>query len=394
MRERTTASVVLCAGVAAAVSLGKFTPFLDELRKTFGLSLGAAALLTSGITVVAAVAAGAVGRLAGGPGARPVLALGLAATGAGGLLMAAAGAAWQLFALRLLEAAGFVAVMVAGPALLSGLGDRARREWALALWGMCVPAGLAVAAGAGGLLAGAGWRLWLAVPATVSLLLAAVVGAVVPRTGSGGAVAAGPPSSAGGTRRPVWLLAAGFAAVSMTGLAMVTLLPSFLADGWSLPGARAAALTSVVAAASIPGSVLAGLLVRRGVRYERIFLAAAGLPVLGAGVFLVPRWPAAVAAAGLLMLVNGVVLAAAFAALPVVAGPAEAGRAAGTLTQLGSAGTLLGPPLFGAAAELAGWWATVPLMALTALPGAAVLSLAAGRGPLPAPQADRQTGQG
>lgn len=175
MSERAAVSVVLSAGVAAAVSLGKFSPFLDQVRDGFHLSLTGAGWLTSSVTVVAAVAATTVGRWAGAGRSRSALALGLVTIGLSGLGTSVfANAAWQLFLARLLEAVGYVAIMVAGPALLAQVLDVALRKWALALWGMCIPAGLAAAA-AGGLMTGVGWRGWLVVPAVASLLLAAAV---------------------------------------------------------------------------------------------------------------------------------------------------------------------------------------------------------------------------
>ncbi len=374
-------TVILASGTVAAVALGKFSPFLDRVREGFDLSLTNAGWLTSGITVVAAAAATPVGRWAGATRARSVLALGLVATGLSGLAMSAfADMAWQLFALRLLEAVGYVAIMVTGPSLLAQVADAHLRSWALALWGMCIPGGLAAAAAAGGLMAGAGWRAWIAVPAVAAILLAVAVRWAVPLwTGQDGTAAAAAVPSTGRISGSVWSLASGFALVSMVGLATVTLLPTFLSTERGLPEGRSGALTSVVAAASILGSVAAGLLVRRGVRHTSLFASALAMPLLGAGVFLGPTWPWCFVAATLLMVVNGIVVAGVFSALPSVAGVSGAGRATGMVTQMGSVGTLMGPPLFGASKDLVGWWAVLPLTAAAALTGVAALSVAVRR---------------
>jgi sugar phosphate permease len=225
------------------------------------------------------------------------------------------------------------------------------------------------------------------VPAGASLLLAGTVHRAVPLwagtpepgggSSPGGEVPAAP---AGRPGAPVWLLASGFALVSMVGLAVVTLLPTFLSSAQHLPQGRAGAVTSVVAAASIAGSVAAGLLTHRGARTQSLFACALSMPFLGAGIFLARTWPASSVAAGLLMVVNGLVVAAVFSALPLVAGVSGAGTAAGMVTQIGSLGTLLGPPLFGAAKDLAGWWATLPLMTAAVVCGVAALFLAVRRG--------------
>lgn len=373
MSERSSVAVVLSAGVLAAVSLGKFSPFLDQVRDGFQLSLTGAGWLTSSITAVAAAAATPIGRWADARRARPVLTWGLVTIALSGLAMSALGdTAWQLFALRLLEAVGYVAVMVAGPSLLTQVADAGLRKWALALWGMCIPAGLAAAAAVGGLLAQAGWRAWLATAALTSLIVAGMALRTVP----GSVVSRGSAPSAGRPQTPVWLLASGFALVSMVGLAVVTLLPSFLTSEQKLSQGSAAALTSAVAASSILGSVLAGVLMQRGARQESLFGSALSMPLLGAGIFLGPSWLGSFVSAGLLMVVNGVVVATVFSALPLMAGVSGAGTAAGVVTQVGSVGTLLGPPLFGTAKESVGWWATLPLMAVAALVGVAALSLA------------------
>ncbi|MEU0991589.1 MFS transporter [Streptomyces sp. NPDC005953] len=382
MSERTSVSVVLIAGVLAAVSLGKFSPFLDEVRDGFGLSLTAAGWLTSSVTVVAAAAATTVGRWSGAERSRPVLGWGLVAIGLSGLFTSVfVEVAWQLYALRLVEAVGYVAIMVAGPGLLVQVKDHAVRKWALALWGMCIPAGLATAAAVGGLLSDAGWRVWVVAPALASLLF----GLLVPWTVA--PWSAGSPADddsaqvcqPGRSDGAVWLLAAGFALITMVGLAVVTMLPVFLSTDKGLSQGRAGALTSVVAASSILGSVAAGYLLQRGVRSMSLFTSALSMPLLGAGVFLAPAWSASFVAAALLMVVNGIVVAAVFSALPTVSGVAGAARAAGTVTQVGSLGTLLGPPVFGAAQELIGWWAAVPLVMAVALAGVAALSTAVRR---------------
>jgi nitrate/nitrite transporter NarK len=82
------------------------------------------------------------------------------------------------------------------------------------------------------------------------------------------------------------------------------------------------------------------------------------------------------AAAGL-MAANGVVVAGVYAAVPrVTAAPDHLGVVNGLVAQLGSAGTLLGPPLFAWAAAAAGWRVLPPLVAAFAVAGLVLLLLA------------------
>jgi len=66
--------------------------------------------------------------------------------------------------------------VVGGPGALAGQVSVSRRPAALALWGACTPAGLAVSAVAGGFAAGSGgWREWFAVLAIMCAGLAGVM---------------------------------------------------------------------------------------------------------------------------------------------------------------------------------------------------------------------------
>lgn len=127
-------------GPAAAGSwtpaLGKSAPFPDQARDGLRLSLTGAGRLTSSITAVAAVVVTPVGRWAGTGRALPTPALGLVIIGLSGLATSVfVDTTWQLFLSRLLEAVGYVAIMVAGPVLPAHERGEDLRKWALALWG-------------------------------------------------------------------------------------------------------------------------------------------------------------------------------------------------------------------------------------------------------------------
>jgi hypothetical protein len=78
-----------------------------------------------------------------------------------------------------------------------------------------------------------------------------------------------------------------------------------------------------------------------------------------------------------LLAANGAVVASVFAAVPrVAAAPDHLAVVNGLIAQLGSAGTLLGPPLFALAVGAAGWQAISPLVAVFTGCGLAALLLA------------------
>src|SRR6266545_2152762 len=277
----------------------------------------------------------------------------------------------------------------------------------LALWGTCIPVGLAAGAAAGGVLAPLGWRLWLAVPSVLAIP-AAVASAIlvpsdspgpvpsgdskgVPRTppaGTPGPPAGAPPGQPGGGTRlrladlhvPA-LLAGGFCAAVVIGAAVLGMLPAFLEEERRAGIAAGGTATALVALSSVLGSLVAGWLLGRGVRLRA--LAAAGLlmplaswPVVAAG----GSFGGSVVAAAALLAANGVVVAGVFAAVPrVAAAPDHLAVVNGLVAQLGSTGSLLGPPLFAWAVGAAGWRVLPPFVVVFTVLGLVLLLLAEAR---------------
>jgi MFS family permease len=363
------AALAIAAGVAVAAALGKVAPVAGELRAAFGLSAFALGTVISLITLLTAlVAAPAAGRL-GGRDVRRLLAGGLLLVALAGGAMALVSRAAVLIALRVGEGVGFLLVMLTGPVVLLAQVAEARRSFVLALWGACIPAGLAISAVAGGLFDGeSGWRSWFGALAVVCLALAVAVAVFVRPARS---VSPRRPRLAMALRGGLLPLAAGFAAVAVIGVSVVSLLPTYLRTEEQLAAGAAGGLTSVVAAASILGSVCAGWLLHRGISPVALAAAALLCPVFTAVTFL-PQvsLPARIAAAVLLMFAGGVAVAAGYGALPHVAPDTD--RLAlgnGLLIQFGSIGTLLGPPVFAAATGLRHWSVGIWLVAATSLVG-------------------------
>lgn len=356
---------VVAAGVAASMALGEFIPFLTSVGAEFGLSLTGAGWLSSAITVVAGLACLPLGMRLDQYRLRGVFVAALAVLGVSGLGAAVSGGAAALFSWRVVQAAGYALVVVIGPSLLARLLEGRSRETALALWGLGVPGGLALAGMAGAFAGPGGWRAAVAGVGVVTLAVAALA-ATVPRD-------ARPEAKIGerggpGTRWPVAALAAGFALVALVGVSVVTVLPAYLAAGRGLPGSRASLLTGLVPAASVLGSLAAGAALRAGVRPVRLIAAALLMVPLTAGIFLEMPVTMVVTCAAALLAVNGLAVSAVFAALPAVAGDRVA-WGVGAVTQLGSLGTLLGPPVYVWVVEVSGWSAAGVLTAAIVIGG-------------------------
>ncbi|MDQ2837924.1 MAG: MFS transporter [Actinomycetota bacterium] len=360
----------LSGGVLAAGQLGAVGPVSDLLDHDLRLSAGFRGAAISIITLLAAAAAAPVGLWS-----RRHRPAGLVVGGL--LLMAAAGLSTELFArsalafllLRALAGAGYLLVVVVGPALLVQQVATSHRPMFFALWGSCTPAGLALAAGFGGLLGQSlGWRGWFLVLSAVTALAAVAILATQRP--------AGPPAidqpAAATVRaalfgRPL-LIAASFCLVALISVAVASLLPSYLSDAEQLSTSRAGLLTSIVAIASVPGSVLAGLLLRRGIAPQAIGPAVLLCPAFGFLAFTLPvPVTVRVAAAALLTFAGGLGVAASYGSLPRLVAEPDLALANGLLVQLGSLGTLVAPPIFSAATGLHRWSLVAPMLAVPAV---------------------------
>ncbi|MGW3567781.1 MFS transporter [Streptomyces sp. NPDC000941] len=397
-------ALIYLSGVMAATSIGRITPVSVDLEDDLGLSLGQVGLVASSVTAVAAVLGLAVSVALRPLDPRRTLIGGLVVMGLAGLLVSRADGFPVLLGGRLVESMGYVVVVIAAPVLILGLGDDERRTVALAVWGTFMPVGLALGAFGGGLLsAGFGWRTSLVVAAAATL---AVAGAALYLPGVGarqagpepegpadGAVATESPAGDGdgsGDRwararrlaRPV-ALGAGFATISATIVTFVALYPTYLHDEFDVPTAAAGTLTGSVSFAGVAGGFAASVLLRRGARMKYLFTAALLMPVGAFAAFgSTGGLGISMTSAVLIAITNELVVATVFAALPlVVRTSADVGMANGVVAQLGSVGSLAGPPLVGLVVTAAdGWWAVGPTLLVGCAVGVVLLRTAVGRG--------------
>jgi predicted MFS family arabinose efflux permease len=376
--------LVYGTGVLAAAALGKVAPAVSLLRADLGLSLGGAGWLVSAITAVPALLGTPAGLWVRRRGGRRALLAGLAILAVTGVAGAGVPRVGWMLAARVVEGVGFLLVVVAAPTLLVQMAAREDQPRVLALWGTGIPVGLAVSAAAGGALAPLGWRLWMTVPSLLAVPAAVASALLVPPDSPAGAA---PGRAAGRARlrladlRAPALLAGGFCAAVVIGGAVLGMLPAFLEEERRAGIAASGTATALVALCSVLGSLVAGWLLGRGVGLRA--LAATGLlmplaswPVVWAG----GSFGGSVLAAAALMAANGVVVAGVFAAVPrVAAAPDHLAVVNGLVGQLGSAGSLLGPPLFAWAAVAAGWGVLPPLVAAFTALGLVLLLLAEAR---------------
>ena len=289
------AAVALLLGVVAALSIGKLPPAPPALRAEFGLSLAESSRLVSVFNTLGMVASIFMGLVTPRIGAWRLCMLGLGLLAGGGLLGAAAtGLGWLLVA-RFIDGTGFLAVVVAAPALLNQATAPADRSRAFSLWGSYMPTGTALGMLlAPAVMAASGWRtLWGVVVLCAALAMgllrarradyASALAEQLP-AGVSWRAAAGPLKAAG-----PWCIALCFACYVFNYYAIMVWLPTFMVGERQMALTTASLLTTLVVAANIPGNWLAGALLQRGVSRGANVCAAGVCTLLTCTLIFAPR---------------------------------------------------------------------------------------------------------
>lgn len=271
------AIAALLLGVVAAIYIGKLPPAIPALRQEFSLSLAQAGWLVSAFNTLGVLASIFMGLFTARVGAFRFCMGGLAFLTIGGLLGALAQDAFWLIASRLLEGVGSLSIAVAAPGLIMQSTVAADRKRVLSFWGGYMPTGTTIGMLlAPVLIANLGWRaLWLA---TVICALAAMILLYslreqydAPAGAAGGTwqASAGPLTAPGPC-----LIALAFACYAFNYYAIMVWLPTFMVGERQTPLGIAALLTALMVAANIPGNLLGGVLLQRGLaRGSNICLA-------------------------------------------------------------------------------------------------------------------------
>lgn len=355
--------VVILAGIAAALHIGKLPPAIPALQQALGLTLVEAGFLLSLVQLAGMLAGVAFGSIADGLGLRRSMIVGLCVLGAASLAGGLATGAPALMALRAAEGFGFLLVVLPAPPLLRKLAPPERANVVLGLWGSYMPVATATALLLGPLVIGAfGWRTWWWALGAVSLAMAlAVARGVPPRPAS---VVVADPFARRLARTLAapgpWWVATTFAPYSAQWLAVIGFLPSIYLQA-GVPGAATGVLTAGASAANIVGNVGAGRLLQRGVPAPRLLaigfvtMAAAGTAAFADD----PGLPPALRYAAVLVFsaVGGLIPTSLFS-LAVRAAPGDAmlGTTIGWVQQWSAFGQFAGPPLVAALAAASGGW--------------------------------------
>lgn len=368
---------IFAIGVVSAAYIGKAPPALPMLRAELGLTLVESGLVATMFNVIGGVVGIFAGMLADRFGHKRAALAGLAALVAGGVLgLLAAGYATVLLG-RFLEGAGFILTSVSGVALVTQVTRLADRPRAMALWSAYMPTGGAAAlVAAPWLLLSIGWRgLWLVVAALTAACFVLVLRAV-PEGAAQARVGFARLALESLAQRGSLLLCAAFIGYAAQWASVLVWLPTFAIDERGASTELAALLTAGMVAINVPGNLLGGPLMARGVgRAQLIVFASCAQALSAAGIFLDVLPDAARYACCLsFSFFGGLIPMAVISGIPVHARtPAHIGTTNGMVMQVSQVGQFFGPMLVAWLATRFAWSAS-----LGAMLGYAALTLCAG----------------
>ena len=380
------ALVVILAGVAAALHVGKLPPAIPALQQALGLSLLQAAFLLSMVQGAGMCAGVAFGALADTLGLKRSMLIGLSVLAAASVLGGASEHVALLLALRAAEGFGFLLTVLPAPGLVRRLVPPQRTSLMLGVWGAYMPLATASALLIGPLWIGAfGWRSWWWLLAAVTACAAWWLARAVPSLQAAAPAAPAQPHWATRLRatllaRGPWLIATSFAVYSGQWLAVIGFLPSIYTQA-GISGATTGVLTALAAAVNMIGNIGSGRLLHRGTTPTTLlvcgFVVMALATVLafagahGEATHPVLRYVAVLAFSA----VGGVIPGTLFA-LAVRVAPSEhtLSTTVGWMQQWSAFGQFLGPPLVAWIADRVGDWHLTWLVSASCSAAGIVLS--------------------
>lgn len=353
--------------------MGKLAPAIGTLQQALQISLLEAGFLLSLVQVAGMSLGLALGAAADALGARRSMLMGLCLLALASALGGFTQGPLPLMLLRVAEGFGFMLVVLPAPGLLRTLVPPARLSAVLGLWGTYMPLGTTLALLLGPLcLQWLGWRAWWWLLGGLSLLMAAVLAAVLARA----VPAASPVIRATGaaatwqaslrqtlTAPGPWLVAMIFALYSGQWLAVIGFLPTIIAQAGLtgvFSGMFSGVLTALAAAANIGGNVASGRLLQRGVLPRRLLVlgfasmaAAAALAFADTGAPAGLRFVAVLLFSGVGGLIPGTLFTLAVRVAP---GERALASTVGWVQQWSSFGQFAGPPAVAWLASQVGGW--------------------------------------
>jgi len=372
-------AALFLAGCTSAFHIGKMPAALPALSVELDLDLVATAWLVSLFSVLSA-SLGLLVALLAVNAPRTASVAGFVIAGLASLVASYLHDQSHLLMTRALEGLGWILVAITVPMLLAAVSSPRDRPLVMGIWGAFLPVGMAFSLWiTPSILAIGDWRLLWQITGSSSLLAGVVIWAASRHSTVIKAQRWTWSEIHRTLWRPVPLLMFGcFLVYSAQFLALFSFLPTILLESFAIDLTLSANLVAIAIGCNLSGNVMAGWLLRKGVKASRLLLVAmVGLGGFAALVFggQLPLSLTFVAAVGFAA-VGGLIPGTLFAlAQQVVSRPALAGIVIGLITQAAGIGQLLGPPALASVVEWAGTWSAALLFTTFVSVGGCICAL-------------------
>jgi predicted MFS family arabinose efflux permease len=369
--SRTVVTVVVGAGVLAALQVGKAPIATPLLQADFGIDLAAAGWLTAIFALLGLVGGIPAGALVSAAGDRRILIFGLLST----VLGAATGATAPTFSIllisRVLEGLGFLLITIAGPAILQRVVSTEQRDVAFAFWSCFMPTGMALAMILGPLFTE--WRLLWWTIAGLTMMVLGVSVLTLPAGALKSVLSwqkvASDALAVSKQKGPI-LLALCFALYSLMFFALFSFLPMLLMDRMGIAHGTAGVLSALASAANVIGNLAAGYCLAHGIARSRLIAGAGlimGLSALGIFLPILADMPT-FSLCLVFSAVGGLIPATLLASAPlVVRSSGLTPVVIGLVMQGSNLGQVVGPVAVGGAIEAFGWAAAAVTVLVSGL---------------------------
>jgi MFS family permease len=374
--------------VLSMASVGVVIPLLGDLAQKLGADQASLGLSVALFSAPSAVLAGLGGGIIDRVGARGSLiccaflavVADLVAFGAPSLLFFDLG--------MLLAGVAFAGISISAPALIIASCSGSHRLHAMSFWSTYAPTGFSLGLYLAVPFAGSANWSWAILFHGALILVSVCFCGLLPKPEAGAAVDAHEIHGAAGFGQ----LLSAFRELRVLRLALTASLPSALAYGTSLVApaylgglyrigvGEASSIVALTNLAMIPGGILAGHLLARGLSSLALFRTIVLAGIVGQLMFFVPGTGVVVAVAGLVVwpLAMGAAMAIAMALLhTVVRDQSRSGAASGVVGQAISCMSFLAPPVYLGLLTKGGWLPFVVIAAVCLV--IAVLALPARR---------------
>ncbi|MBV1875573.1 MAG: MFS transporter [Cycloclasticus sp.] len=336
-------------GIAAAITVTKASPALLEIKKELSLSVIQVGWVMSSVALSTILLGTFVGSLSHKYGPKKVLQIALSLIVLSASFSLFINSANELIFSRVVEGIAVILVSVAGPTLISHLSKPSDMGLTMGVWALWMPVGSVLVFLLSPLiLEQFGWRwLWGASAFIALPLLILYIRLVDPTRVLVNTISEK-------LSRPVIYKAVlmGLIFTCFTGsfFSVVTYLPTYLIDTYQLSLSSALLVTTILPAFIIPGNLLSGFLIHRGLPWFRMMIYPAAVLATLITLLLHTDYSAEI---GLILLALmglflGMIPTAIFAQSPRLADkPLDTGRVIGIVITGQGPGILFGPPLAG-----------------------------------------------